>query len=176
MKIIGCSMVVAGVAAAAMALAADAPKAVLQTTMVTQVNPNGLALWEITNGAMDDKGDLAGSKITAADWKKLLTIGKALESGGRALASKSGVLAAPPGAKLQDEENPGASKAADVQSYLDTKPEEFRKHALELQKTGADTVLAATKHDVKRLEAISQALDEVCESCHVIFWYPKQKK
>jgi hypothetical protein len=166
----------ASLAMAGIALAADAPKAVLQTTMVTKVNPNGLALWEVTNGAMDDKGDLSGSKIKAADWANLLAIGKALESGGRTLATKSGIVAAPPGAKLQDEENAGASKAADVQRFIDANPGEFRKHALELQKVGADTVLAATKHDVKRLEAISQALDEVCENCHLVFWYPKQKK
>lgn len=72
--------------------------------MVEQVNPQGLALWEITHGAMDDEGNLAGSRITAANRAKLLAIGKGLEEGGRALAS---------------------------------------------------------------------ALDEMCESCHVSFWYPK---
>jgi hypothetical protein len=165
-----------GLAVAGIVLAADAPKTVLQVTMITKVNPQGLALWDITNGAMDDKGDLSGSKLAAAHWAKLAEIGNALQSAGQALSTKSGVLAALPGAKLQDEGNSGASTAADVQRYLDDKPEVFRKHALELQQTGANAIAAAKKHDVKKLAAISEALDEVCESCHLEFWYPKQKK
>lgn len=158
------------------ALAADAPKANLQQTMVTKVNPQGLALWEITNGAMDGRGDLSASKLTAADWAKLLVIGKGLEDGGRILATRSGVMAALPGAKLQDEANQGAAKAADVQRYLDAKPAEFRSHALELQKTGASVIEAATKHDVKKLSVLAGSLDEVCENCHITFWYPKLAK
>jgi hypothetical protein len=61
-----------------------------------------------------------------------------------------------------------------VQRYLNAKPAEFRKHALELQKTGAGIVEAATKRDGKKLAALSDSLDEVCESCHTIFWYPQQ--
>jgi hypothetical protein len=169
-------VVVAGLALTGAALAADAPKANLQQTMVTLVNPQGLALWEITNGAMDAKGDLSASKLKAADWTKLLEIGKGLEEGGHKLATKSGVVAAPPGAKLQDEANPGAAKAADVQRYLDAQPEAFRKHALELQKTGASVIEAAGKHDVRQLAGLAGSLDEVCESCHLVFWNPKLTK
>jgi hypothetical protein len=158
------------------ALGADAPKANLQLTMLTKVNPQALALWDITNNSQDAEGNFDGSKVTAATWAKILEIGKALEAGGRTLAVSNGIIAALPGAKLQGEDVAGASKAANVQGYLDAQPSVFRSHALELQKSGAAIVEAASKHDVKRFSGLADSLDSVCENCHVIFWYPQQKK
>jgi hypothetical protein len=175
MKSFSAMSCVAGLAFGGLVLAADAPKANLNKAMVTQVNPQGLALWEITNGAIDENGDLAASKLTAANWAKLLQIGSALQRAGQSLAASHGITAALPGTKLQDEGNPGSATAADVQRYLDAQPEEFRKHALDLKKTGDEVVQAARKHDVKQLAGIAEALDGVCESCHLIFWYPKPK-
>jgi hypothetical protein len=156
------------------ALGADAPRANVQLTMLTMVNPQALALWDITNNSQDEAGNLDAKKINAASWSKLLKTGKALEKGGRTLATSSGVIAAAPGAKLQDEDNTGTSKAAEVQRYLDAKPAEFRKRAEELQKTGTSIVEAATKHDTKKLAELSDSLNEVCEDCHKVFWHPQQ--
>lgn len=168
-------MILAGLAVAGTLTAADAPKAVLQTVMVTQVNPQGLALWDITNKAINADGAVDAKKISAEQWKQLVTIGKGLEAGGRTLASSNGITAAPPGAKLQDE-TPATGKAVDVQRYLDAKPAVFKAKAQKLQETGAKVVAAATKHDGKALSDLSSDLDEVCEACHVIFWYPDLKK
>jgi hypothetical protein len=176
MKLFKAAVILSVLAGIGGALGADAPKANLQQTMLTKVNPNALALWAITNNAIDDNGDVAASKLKAADWAKLLEIGKALEEGGKTLATSSGIIAATPGAKLDDESDAGASKAADVQRYIDAKPATFRSHALELQKSGVGVVEAAKKHDAKRLNNLANSLDEVCEQCHVIFWYPQQKK
>jgi hypothetical protein len=39
------------------ALSADEPKANLQQTMLTRVNPQALALWDITNKSQDAAGN-----------------------------------------------------------------------------------------------------------------------
>ncbi len=168
------STLVAGLLLVGSAHAADATKANLQLTMLTKVNPQALALWDIGNDAQDDQGNIDARKINAATWAKLEELGKAIEEGGRTLATSGGVIAAAPGAKLQDEAAPGSSKAADVQRYVNSKPAEFRKHAMNLQKTGAGIAAAAAKHDGKRLTQISNELDQVCEDCHMQFWYPQQ--
>ena len=166
---------IAGVAVVGIVLAAEAPKANLQLTMLTKVNPQGLAFWDITNNAMGNDGNVDVKKLKAGDWAKLVEIGKALEEGGRTLATSNGIIAAPPGAKLQDE-GPSSAKAADVQRYVDAKPAVFRTRAQELQRTGASIAEAAARKDGKRLADLAGSLDEVCEKCHVIFWYPNQKK
>ena len=162
-----------GLIIASSAVAQETAKVNLQLTMQTKVNPQGLALWDVTNNAQDDNGNLDPKKITAEKWAKLLEIGASLEQAGKALATGK-VIAAAPGAKLQDEGGPGSSKAADVQRYLDTKPDVFRQQARQLQKTGVDVSAAAKTHDAKKLSALSDSLDGVCEACHQIFWYPQQ--
>jgi len=178
MHIFGKTIIVMGLVIAGTVLAAgtaDAPKANLQQTMLTKVNPNGLAFWDITNNAQGDDGNVDPKKLKPSDWARLVEIGKAIEDGGRTLATSNGIIAAAPGAKLQDE-GPASSKAADVQRFLDAKPAVFRTRAQELQKTGAAIADAATKKDGKRLSDLAGSLDEVCEKCHVIFWYPQQQK
>lgn len=162
-----------GAEAAGTAAAAGKPN--LHQIMVTKVNPQALAIWDVTNNAMDDKGAIDARKITAAQWATLLQMGKAVEEAGRTLAASNGVLAAAPGQKLQDEGGVGkGATARDVQRYLDAKPEVFRSHAVELQKTGTALAAAATKRDTKQLGAVSDSLDGMCEGCHAIFWYPQQ--
>ena len=169
------SLLVSGLAVAAAALAAEVTaNANLQVTMLTKVNPQATALWNLTNDAEDDQGNIDPKKINAATWAKLLEIGKSLEEGGRTLATNGAIVVAPPGAKLQDEDGPGASKAGDVQRYLNARPAEFRKHAVALQRTGSGIVQAVTKRDGTLLTQLSNDLDQVCEDCHVVFWYPQQ--
>jgi hypothetical protein len=165
-----------GLIIASSVIADEAPKVNLQITMLTKVNPQGLALWDITNNAQDDKGNLDPKKITADKWAKLVNIGASLEQAGKMLATDKGVIAAAPGAKLQDENAPDSPKAADVQRHIDAKPDVFRHHAQELQKTGAAVVAAAKAHDSKKLADLSDSLDTVCEGCHQTFWYPPQNK
>jgi len=158
-----------------MALAAEAPPLDVHTAMLTRVNTQGLALWNITNKAIADDGSLDPGKLTTANWLQLGEIGKALQNAGRDLARAQKPMAAPPGAKLQSEDNAG-STAADVQRYLDARPIEFRRHALQLEHIGAGVVAAATRRDPKKLGDMANSLDGVCEGCHMIFWYPEQGK
>ena len=154
----------------------DAPEITLQLTMRTQIYPQALAFWDLTNRALDDKGFVAGSKFTAENWAQLLEIGKALEQGGRTLATSHGLRVAPAGTKIQYEGSPGALTAAEVQHYIDASPAIFRKRARALQKMAAGVVAAAANHDASRLTALTDSLDEICDDCHEVFWYPNQPK
>lgn len=162
-------------AAVGIAVAGDEPKAVLQTVMLTKINPPALAIWDITNNAMDGKGNVDAKKLTADQWAKLIEYGKALEAGGRELAKSNGIVAAPPDATLQDQ-TATSGRAQDVQKYLDAKPALFRSRAQKLQQAGAKVVAAVTKRDAKAIDEVARDLDGVCEACHVDFWYPDQKR
>lgn len=155
-------------------MAADAPPVDIKQVMLTQVNPQGLALWDITNEATGDDGRIDARKLSPAQWAALLKIGQSLQDGGQKLATKGGIRAAAPGVKLQSEGEPNAAKAADVDRWIKARPAKFRALAQGLQQTGAGVVDAATRRDVKKLGDLSGKLDEVCEACHTAFWYPNQ--
>lgn len=151
------------------------PAVTMQSIMLSKINPQATALWDITGNALDDEGTLDGKKISAEQWTKLLELGKSIEEGGKLLNADK-VIAAAPGVKIQDEGAQGASTAQDVQRYLDAKPAELRTQASLLQRVGTDLIDAAKNHDSTKLAEISDSLDQVCENCHKVFWYPQEKR
>ncbi len=77
--------------------------------------------------------------------------------------------------KISDEDVEGGSSAAQVQTNIDARPEEFRQFAGVLSAHMADLAAAAKAHDAEKLTPLVDQLDGVCESCHLEFWYPEQK-
>lgn len=50
------------------------------------------------------------------------------------------------------------------------------KHAKDLQATAVKALAAAKAHDKDGLLDVGEAIDSACESCHVLYWYPDEKK
>jgi hypothetical protein len=174
---VGCALVVL----AGSTLAAEAPKPVaatanVQLAMLGQINPQGTALWDITNDAMESAGSVTAAKIKASDWTRLLASGKAIANGAHALATAERIVAASPGAKIADEGPPGVARAADVQRYIDADTATFRARAARLEQTGTGIVVAVQKRDLKALQDLANHLDAVCEDCHKQYWYPGKKQ
>jgi cytochrome c556 len=58
---------------------------------------------------------------------------------------------------------------------LDAKPAVLRAFAQQLA-TSMDQIITSTqKKDAARLTEASGQLDQICEQCHLQFWYPNQK-
>jgi len=74
--------------------------------------------------------------------------------------------------KIQDEENPGGNNATKVQAFIDANPKAFAEHAKALTVAGEGLIAAARSKDVKVAAKVADGLDQVCETCHMQFWYP----
>ncbi|MGZ3172654.1 MAG: cytochrome c, partial [Croceibacterium sp.] len=81
-----------------------------------------------------------------------------------------------PGESIADESVPGGDTKESVKANVDKDPDGLRDHANSLAQDMADLATAANKHDAKTAGPIINQLDGVCESCHLEFWYPSQKK
>lgn len=147
---------------------------VLHDAMKTVVAPQAQILWDVSNAAMDDNGNADGSKLKKADWDKLIAAGQAVSVAAHGLGSASHVTVKAAGAKLQDEGGPGASTPQEIQGYIDADQKGFASHAQALAAVSDAIVQAARARDAAKLMDASGRLDEVCEACHVKFWYPKQ--
>jgi cytochrome c556 len=132
-------------------------------------------IWDVGNNAQNDQGDIDPAKLTAADWTKLVGAAGKVKRAAQSLAGAAHVTAAAAGQKLQDEGSPGAFKAADVQKVIDGQPKVMNAMAQALVSSMDEVLAAVAKHDGHKLADASGRLDEVCEACHKVFWYPNQK-
>jgi hypothetical protein len=132
-------------------------------------------IWDVSNAAQDDSGNPDASKLTAADWNKIIAAAEKVKQASQTLAKADHVIAAAPGVKIEGEGNAGAAGAKQVQAALDKDPAEFRTRSQALA-TSMDQIVAAAKaKNAAKVFEVSGTLDQVCEDCHQKFWYPGQK-
>jgi len=64
---------------------------------------------------------------------------------------------------------------AAIQKRLAANPAALAGFAQSTRTVALQLVGAVDKHDVQKLSDLGGTLDEVCEACHKVFWYPDQK-
>ena len=65
---------------------------------------------------------------------------------------------------------------AQIEKKIADNRAEWVKHAKDLQATAVKALAAAKAHDKDGLLDVGEAIDSACESCHVVYWYPDEKK
>ncbi|HEU4624172.1 MAG TPA: hypothetical protein VFS52_05375 [Steroidobacteraceae bacterium] len=153
----------------------SSPAANLHELMKNVVAPQAQVVWDVGNQAMDDQGNPDGSKLKPADWAKIAAAAGKVKQASQTLAQADHVMAAGPGQKIEGEGTPDAFGAKDVQKILDAEPKVFRAFAQQLTASMDEVIAAAQKKDATQLADVSGRLDQVCEACHVKFWYPNQE-
>src|SRR3954469_24227468 len=132
-------------------------------------------IWDISNAAQDDQGNPDASKMSAADWTKIIDAAGKVRQASQTLAKADHVIAAAPGVKLEGEGNEGVAGAKQVQAALDKNPAEFRTRSQALATSMEQIATAAKAKDAAKVFEVAGVLDQVCEDCHQKFWYPGQK-
>ena len=153
--------------------AAPAPTT-LHNVMLTEVDANADALWDVTNAAIGDEGGLDPAKLDDAHWLKIAELADKVAAGANKIAAMDPIVAAPPGTNIGDSNVPGGHSAAQVQTAIDVDPEGLRSLAKSLGMHMSDIAAAARAHDAVTAGPLVDALDGVCESCHLRYWYPEQ--
>lgn len=132
-------------------------------------------IWDVGNQAQDDHGNPDATKLKADDWSKITSAAGKVRQVAATLARADHVVAAAPGTKLGDQQTPGALGVKEMQAAIDADPAAFRALAQTLSVSMDQIVAAAKAKDAAKLFDVSGGLDQVCESCHMQFWYPEQK-
>ena len=129
-------------------------------------------IWDVGNQAQDDQGNPDASKLAAGDWSKIVDAAGKVRQVAQTLAQSAHVIVAAPGEKIEGEGNADALGAKQVQAAIDAQPAEFRARSQALAVSMDQIIAAAKAKDAKKLFDVSGALDQVCEDCHMKFWYP----
>jgi len=171
----GCSGAPGGKTAAVPPAAAPAagpykPTATFQEVMDSIVDPAGDFIWKSVSTTVDAKGVHEQRPQNAKEWLEVRH--HAIQ-----LVEAANLLAVP-GRKVANGnktvEEGGDLDVAQIQQRLDTKHDELIGFAGALREVALKLVTAV---DQKNVDAITEAggeLDEACEACHKVFWYPDQ--
>ena len=163
-----------GAIAASTIGASEGSPLILHPLMKDSIAPAAQSLWDVGNRAMDDNGNPDASKLTPADWQTLAAAAGKMREAASALATAQTIAVTGPNMKLQDEGAPTASTPAQIQHFIDGDRKGFADHAHKLAAIADDIVRAAKTRDGATLGEATGRLDEVCEACHTLFWYPNQ--
>jgi hypothetical protein len=155
------------------AVCAGRGPATIKDIMHSMVNPSGEFLFKSVEEIADEHGIREKAPATDEEWEDVRSrLVVLLEA--PALLTKEGRMAARPKDKSR---NPQVENEPEqVQKLLDADRTGFIRRASRLHDAAA---LAMKAVDAKDKDALFQALDRIdkaCESCHLHYWYPNDKR
>ncbi|OYW46809.1 MAG: hypothetical protein B7Z33_00030 [Sphingomonadales bacterium 12-68-11] len=138
--------------------------------MIDGVNPAALAIWDVTNTAVDDAGMLDPALMGAADWTRIEEAALALQDESRRMARAQTIVAGGPDL-VSGELPPGVASKGQIQAMIDADPDGFRAVAADMAERAAALIAAAKRRDAAATGDLSAAIDEHCTACHTRYWY-----
>jgi cytochrome c556 len=136
--------------------------------MQAEVNPAIMAIWDVTNNAMNEEGGIEPALVDEAQWNALAQSSAVLESSGREMEAAPELRAAHPDNWATSEHEVTMDQ---VQAALDADPEGFRRFAAEFADHSARLRLAALARDAATTGELVAQMDATCASCHAQYWY-----
>ena len=149
------------------------PKTTVQQFMEGQVNPAGEFLFHSVAEVSDQHGTYLKAPKTAAEWQAVRDEIAVLQHAPEVLTAP-GLKAAPPGFRS---ENPSVeSEPAWIQTAIDSHRDDFNRRAERLKQAADAVDQAAQAHDPLAMQRALDRVDKACESCHLHYFYPNDKR
>lgn len=144
-----------------------------RVAMVAGVNPAAVAIWDITNEAMDEDGEIDPMRMDDEAWARLREAAELLEDWSRRMAEAEAIRAAGP--DLVGGEVPeGVASRAEIQAMIDADPAGFRAEARDLAERARLLVAAARARDLAATGHRAGEIDAPCQGCHTRYWYKQE--
>lgn len=154
-----------------------ARKTTLHEVMKDEVDTRGDQVWAVGNAHIDGDAGLDGASMTDADWAKLGAAATSLRQAALDVVDlPKPIVVVKPGTKIAYEDTSWGDSAASVQANVAKDQQGLLNLANALAEHSAEIAAAAGKHDAATAGQLINELDGVCESCHVKYWYPSEKK
>jgi len=150
-----------------------APRTTIQQFMEGEVNPAGDFVFKSVQQIADAHGARLKAPRDDAEWRAVREQLMVLYDAPKVLAA-DGVRAAPPGTRS---EHPGIESEPDeIQQAVDSNRPEFNRRAYRLKDAAGVAIKAVDAKDPLALMTALDGIDKACESCHLRYFYPKDKR
>ena len=138
--------------------------------MEAVVMPQADVIWNAVQFVSTEEGDTMIGPGTDDEWLALRHSAVTLAESANSLMVP-GRPAAAPGAVA----NPGELAPDEIETLIDDQRDAWNGFAQALHGISMETVEAIDARDLDKIFLdVGGRLDEVCESCHLVFWYPEQ--
>lgn len=150
------------------------PAAGIQDIMAGMIEPSAEFIWGSVSTTITEQGTEEKQPRTDEEWNEVRRQALILtESANLLLIEGRHVTRA--GRPLDDDGTPGNLTLEQVEQAIATDRGSFVGFSQALREVGTALAKAAEDKDVQTIMSAGETLDEVCESCHLKFWYPGQK-
>jgi hypothetical protein len=146
------------------------PVATLQELMQSEVDASADSIWDAVETTTSNSGDENKQPRTPEEWQEVRRNAIVLIEAANLLTVDKRKLSAAP----FPAEAAGALDSAEIEKRIATNRTAFNQYALTLRQTAQTMLTAIDAKDPNALVSAGGVLDEVCESCHMTFWYPNQ--
>jgi len=150
------------------------PIAGVQDVMASMIDPAADFLWESVSTTVIKGKIVEKQPRTDPEWAEVRRQAIILAEGGN-LIMMDGRHVVKEGAKLEDHGTPGNLTAEESEQAIDKNRDTFLGYAKALRDVGVSMLAAADAKNPQGIIDAGDTLDQVCEGCHLKFWYPGQK-
>ena len=150
------------------------PTAGIQDIMADMIEPSAEFVWESVSSTVTAEGVEEKQPRTDEEWAEVRRHAIILTESANLLLIE-GRHVAREGKQLDDHGTPGNLTLEQVEQAITTERATFVAFGQALHGAGEALVKAADNKDVQAIMSAGETLDEVCESCHLKFWYPGQQ-
>ena len=151
------------------------PSASIQDLMVAIVDPSADALWESVSSETSAKGIEERFPRTDKEWQAVRNNAIALQEGANLLMME-GRAVTHGGKATEDAHVEGILSPHETRKVIDADPARFHAAARGLQAAAGEALAAIDAKDPGKLLVAGGKLDQACEHCHSIYWYPNAKQ
>jgi hypothetical protein len=145
----------------------------IRDIMESIIDPSADALWGASGTIVDKEGIHELFPKTQEEWLDVRRAAVRIIEGGN-LLMMPGREAAPAGTKS---EAPGVElEPAQITALIKKNRRNFNAFAKALQVLGLEALRASDAKNTVLLLDIGARMENVCESCHQMFWYPPEKR
>jgi hypothetical protein len=146
----------------------------IQDIMAYMIDPAADFLWESVSTTVNDKGTQEHQPRTDAEWNEVRKHAIILTEAAN-LILMDGRHVAREGKQLEDHGTAGNLTAAESDAAIAADRATFESFAQALRDVGKQMLAAADNREPQKIIDAGDTMDQVCEGCHLKFWYPGQK-
>jgi hypothetical protein len=141
--------------------------------MDSVIDPSADALWDAVGTTVTSKGTVQHQPRTDEEWRAERRHAIALIEGTNLLVMDGRKVVAP-GAAVLDQNVQGVLGPEEAQKTFESQHTAFVQFAYALHDVGEQMLKAIDAKNPEGMMAAGATMDEVCEACHLTFWYPNQ--